>query len=265
MVAWVLAFSVVVGIQVANPAAPRRAIPLDGYSSVPLKTSRKFRGYYWVECEVGGRTVNMIVDTGAPYTVIVPELATRLRLKLGEMWRLSLSGGLKGEAHPSAARLKVGAVDRDSFPIQVLDLSELLAGTQEAYGVVFSGLIGADFLDDYHAVVDFRGRRLLLWDAPAADAVALRGEWRATGLTLRGIVRDGHPSLSNTRFVVDGKRFTLNTGAARLAGTLAPVPGEGVGRLAVSDLTDHGHPRPGAHTYYYEVRGDRLRVLPRPV
>jgi uncharacterized protein (TIGR03067 family) len=262
MVAWVLTLGMTAGVLTAD--ASRRAIPLDGYSAVPLKTSGRYWMTYWVECEVGGRPVKLIVDTGAAYTVIVPELATLLGLKLGKSWRLSWAGGIKSEARPSAVRVKVGTADRDAFPVQVIDLSDVFAGSQGVDGIEFAGLLGADFLDEHNAILDFRGRRLLLRDVQAEDAAALQGEWRATGLTHRGVVRDGHWSVKKSRFVVTGTRFSLDTGTARFAGAITLLPGDQPRRLVVPNLTDGGQAVPGSHTFFYEIRGDTLRLLMGP-
>jgi predicted aspartyl protease len=81
----------------------RRVIPTDSYISVPLHSSRT-KGHIWVECEVSGCRVKLVVDTGAGPTHIVPGVAARLGLRLGPPAEGVLANGSKAESRAAEVR-----------------------------------------------------------------------------------------------------------------------------------------------------------------
>src|SRR5438874_13653406 len=108
MIALTAALMTSAGLLCLPPRVVRRPIPTDSYTSVPLKSGRT-KGHIWVECEVGGRTVNLVVDTGAGQTCIVPGLAARLNLRLGPLGQGLLADGSRVETRPAEVSLKLGA------------------------------------------------------------------------------------------------------------------------------------------------------------
>jgi uncharacterized protein (TIGR03067 family) len=244
------------------PGAGPPAIPTDSYTSVRLRPNRT-KGHMWVECDVGGRTVNLVVDTGAGQTCIVPALAARLGLPLGPPVQTTLANGSKVESRPAQVCLKVGAVARDPFPVAVMDLSAILDGLQQTEGVEFAGLLGADFLGTHEAIIDLRNRRLYLRDSPVVDRAALQGPWRATGAVHHGRARDD-VRVKAARVEVNGAQFTFRSRDLCCSGTLTLDTGEYPRRLDLSGVELDGRSvLGGSHAFAYEVRGDRLRLLMR--
>jgi uncharacterized protein (TIGR03067 family) len=239
----------------------RRAIPTDSYTSVPLESNRS-KGHLWVECEVCGRAVKLVVDTGAGQTFIAPALAARLGLRLGPPVQAFFADGRKTEYRPAEVNLKLGTMTWDAFPVAVMDVSPVLAGLQKVEGVEFAGLLGVDFLGTHDAIIDIRNRRLYLRDTPAEDRAALQGRWRATEVVHHGRARDD-ARIKEARVEVSGAQFTFRSRDLTCSGTLDLDTGERPRRLDLSDVNLDGQPVPGSHAFAYEVRGDRLRLLMR--
>src|SRR5947199_9473620 len=99
MIALTAMVVVSVGLVGLPQGGARRAIPTDSYASVPLQSTRA-KGHLWVECEVCGRPVRLVVDTGAGQTFIVPALAARLGLRPGPPAGAFFADGRKTEYKP---------------------------------------------------------------------------------------------------------------------------------------------------------------------
>src|SRR5438067_10866515 len=212
--------------------AARRAIPTDSYTSVPLRSGRT-KGHTWVECEVCGRPVKLVVDTGAGQTLIVPTLAARLGLRLGPPVRAVLPNGSKAESRAANVGLRVGDITREPFPVAVMDLSAILDALRQAEGVEFAGLLGADFLGTQDAIIDLRNRQLHLRDTPAEDRATLQGRRRAAGMVYHGRVLDDE-RMKQARFEVIRNRFTFRSLDSECCGTLDLDTGEFPRRMNLS-------------------------------
>ncbi|MGH9789941.1 MAG: retropepsin-like aspartic protease [Candidatus Acidiferrales bacterium] len=112
-----------------------------------------------IQAEVNGKSVRLLVDTGASQTILDAQLLglTNLDLKIS---RFSSSGpGLRGEAVWAQARLKLGARTWHEQRVVAMNLEQLAS----RYGQPVHGLLGQDILRQFARVtIDFRTRTLIL-------------------------------------------------------------------------------------------------------
>lgn len=101
------------------------------------------------------RTVqtNMILDTGASFTVITHQLAGRLGLKPTRRVSLVTANGTVGAPMAPLGSLKVGEAEATNLTVVIQDFSPTVA---------LGGLLGLDFLSRYHTSIDSRRQLLVL-------------------------------------------------------------------------------------------------------
>ncbi|HTM21983.1 MAG TPA: aspartyl protease family protein [Kofleriaceae bacterium] len=119
---------------------PGQAVPARFDSWVPSLSAR-------VD---GGDPVDLLVDTGAPYTL------------------------LDREAFPALPEGE-GEVDLDAFALHFPGLSVLVADVLPGAGDLWQGLIGGELLDHFAFTIDYRGEQLWLdeqWRGPPPGAPA---------------------------------------------------------------------------------------------
>jgi predicted aspartyl protease len=118
---------------------------------VPIQTN----GSAVIVPVVLNRTVqtNMILDTGASFTVVSQQLAGRLGLKSTRRVSLVTANGIVGAPMAPLGSLKVGDAEAANLTVVIQDFSPI---------PTLGGLLGLDFLSRYHTSIDSRRQLLIL-------------------------------------------------------------------------------------------------------
>lgn len=131
----------------------------ESLGAVPLQRTRL--GLIWVQAEIDGQFLRLIVDTGANRTLLDKSAADRLGVDVSSA-TLEVAGCIADAAsEASAGVLRLGTVAVSLEAIAVLDLSPM---TQKL-GESVDGIIGADLLGATACVIDY-GRGELKLNAP---------------------------------------------------------------------------------------------------
>lgn len=111
-----------------------------------------------IECVLGNDTVNMIVDTGAEYTLIDSKYFQKNQDNFQVMNEIETQFfGIGGVLETEAAKVINAKTSLGIMTLIEQDLSNVIASMPE-YNVV--GLIGSDFLKSRNYVVDYKVRKI---------------------------------------------------------------------------------------------------------
>lgn len=238
----ILGFLSVPAPVIARSDPPPSGSDRAGYVAVPLEPNRR-GGHVWVRAETGGHALLLVVDTGAPNTSL--DLATARRLGL------KLSPGIEAPTAIDAKLsfqiaelpdLRVGSVRRSRTPILVADWSPIVRRLKEVYGVDIDGILGADLLDAYGAVIDYRTRTLYLYDPAAPDLERLQGGWVGTTAVLAGDPAPDPESVRAARLTVRGVSYRYEAGGTILTGVIQLSPT--THQFTLTDVLIDGRPTP---------------------
>lgn len=133
-----------------------------GYTEIPLALNAA--GHFELRAKVNGQDARFVLDTGASSTCIGRDAAPRL--KLNPIRTKGLAAGL-GSANVSVSlvglsALAIGPFEIGKCTVSVIDLSHVNAGLRAAGGAGVDGVLGADLLNKYFAVIDFKNAKLYL-------------------------------------------------------------------------------------------------------
>jgi hypothetical protein len=144
-----------------------------GYTEIPVKTGGS---HLYVPVTFGNRTGYMVIDTGAPNTLVDANAVEGLKyLRFGT--RLAF-GDIGGNA-TDVTRLKVNDMRVGAFPIptQEVALSDLAVMRSHAKSVgagPFFGILGQEILAYYVGIIDCGQLRLFLRLDPVVEAARKR-------------------------------------------------------------------------------------------
>lgn len=111
-----------------------------------------------IECVLGNDTVNMIVDTGAEYTLIDSKYFQENQDNFHVMNEIGTQFfGIGGVLETEVAKVINAKTSLGVMTLIEQDLSNVIASMPE-YNVV--GLIGSDFLKSRNYVVDYKVRKI---------------------------------------------------------------------------------------------------------
>lgn len=111
-----------------------------------------------IECVLGNDTVNMIVDTGAEYTLIDSKYFQENQDNFQVMNEIGTQFfGIGGVLETEVAKVINAKTSLGVMTLIEQDLSNVIASIPE-YNVV--GLIGSDFLKSRNYVVDYKVRKI---------------------------------------------------------------------------------------------------------
>ena len=111
-----------------------------------------------IECVLGNDTVNMIVDTGAEYTLIDSKYFQENQDNFQVMNEIGTQFfGIGGVLETKVAKVINAKTSLGVMTLIEQDLSNVIASMPE-YNVV--GLIGSDFLKSRNYVVDYKVRKI---------------------------------------------------------------------------------------------------------
>jgi hypothetical protein len=132
-----------------------------GFSRVRMRESVGSNLY--VPGTINGTKARLMVDTGAPGTVLHSHFVARMRIPTEKTQFLSVLLNLSESRLHSAniTRFSVGSMNLRSSRVGVINLSGIIHdGLNDSRPVV--GLLGCQMLRDYHAIIDFGTKSLYL-------------------------------------------------------------------------------------------------------
>ena len=204
---------------------------------------------------LNGQSALLIVDTGAPLTVLDRQFYRGASSKTTTIKEADLPPGLqkKTEANGQPAEvgyidsLKSGAMDFGKGPVIVTDLSGTVARYNNAHPQnIVAGLMGEDILHRYSAIIDWR-RRGIYFNTDPSKRIKVGPALVAAGWTAVPMATGNgrHFFVSAT---VSGKpvRLLVDTGAQFTTFTEGVVPlniiynrdnGTSIGHLAATTMT----------------------------
>ena len=147
-----------------NPTVPGRIPGIDyrGYRAVPMHVSQGFNLY--VDGSLNGKKAKLMVDTGAFATLLNTGFVRRMKIPLRDTpYRSSgVNLGHRGVQVATISRFSVGSMDMRSNDVGVMNMDGLIHdGLLDATPPV-AGLLGAEILRRYHAIIDFGTNTLYL-------------------------------------------------------------------------------------------------------
>ncbi len=105
-------------------------------------------------------TAKLAIDTGAPGTVISPELAKKIGLFDDEQGRLQVMAGGIGGAAPAVRSvvdtIQVGGAKIDFVPVTIIT----------SISTAFEGLLGLDFVSSYNVTIDAKRKVVVFEELP---------------------------------------------------------------------------------------------------
>jgi hypothetical protein len=162
--------------------------------------------HIYLDAEVNGKKVRMLLETGSPITFVSEEIAPSLGAKPGAQVMLNGGGAKTAPAHlTSLGTLQVGAKTFKDVRAMITSFTDI----NRRSGSHFDGLLANDITSQFVLDIDYPARRIRLWD-PATF------RYEGKGSTLPATY-DGHYKVEGT-IKVGGKaitsKFTLDTGAS---------------------------------------------------
>jgi clan AA aspartic protease (TIGR02281 family) len=166
----------------ASPSALKTFLEHEGYGGSPLQ--RRLGNHLFATTIINGRRTALLIDTGAPFTLLDRESVRSLNLPVREA-RLIVTGvtGLSERAGIAAiATLKMGNCTFVNVPIAVADTADINA----IRGPHLDGLFGAHEMSKFGMIIDCT--RQMIYVNPKGPSAA-SSQKLAQFLTGRGFTR----------------------------------------------------------------------------
>jgi hypothetical protein len=112
-----------------------------------------------------GTSGRWVVDTGASRTVFDKNAEDKYTVASGETDRLHTAGIGVNPVETSVACLSsfsLGKLQVENMKVALIDLSHINTLYSGAANLQICGMLGSDFLMKYHAVIDYRKKKMLL-------------------------------------------------------------------------------------------------------
>jgi hypothetical protein len=134
-----------------------------GYSKISMERSRI--RHFLIKSRLNGKNGKFILDTGASHTVVDEKAASKFGMKFVQK-KSSKAAGL-GTSELSVRLSKGNKLSLDSFLIEnlkisVMDLSHVNRALSRFGAGKVEGVIGADILKKYKAIIDYNEEALYL-------------------------------------------------------------------------------------------------------
>ena len=119
-----------------------------------------------IETEVNDRKCRLLIDTGASRTVFdrtrIFNYVEEVELEDHE----KLSTGLGTDSMPTSStnlnQFKIGKINIKNFHAILLDLTHVNSSYEKMGFSPIDGVLGSDVMNKYHAVIDYKKKRLTL-------------------------------------------------------------------------------------------------------
>ena len=133
-----------------------------GFTAVPLRVNAV--GHFELAAEVNGRSVRLLLDTGASHTVLATPSAARLGLRTTPS--AERAGGVGASDHATETtqldELRLGAVRLRGVTAWTFDLAHVNTALEARGGTPIDGALGGDVLRPAEAVIDYARATLYL-------------------------------------------------------------------------------------------------------
>lgn len=134
-----------------------------GFNKIPLVKS-KVR-HFEIKAKLNGIQGKFILDTGASHSVVDEALIQKFNMKL--LKKKSNNAGGLGASKFSVKHSNGNLVSFKNFTIDkrkilVMDLSHVNAALSNNGAGKVDGVIGADILNKYNAIIDYKGKAIFL-------------------------------------------------------------------------------------------------------
>jgi len=135
----------------------------NGFVKIPLIKNKI--GHFQIKAKINGKTGKFILDTGASATVVNNSAAVKFKLKLQN--KKSRNAGGLGESKMVVRqsinnKITLGNFKAENYKISLLDLSHVNKSLTNNGAGTIDGVIGADILKKYNAIIDYKGKALYL-------------------------------------------------------------------------------------------------------
>lgn len=193
---------------------------------------RLYRGHFMVEIDINGRSLPMMVDSGAQHSTITPTMAQALGLETNERHRVRVRG-VGGLSQPTlavtASRLTFGNSQRLGYDLTV---AEIARAGEDGDPQAPAGLLAADLLSSYDVELDFPKQTMTLYLASSVSRCAgdfvpwssahdrIDAVHSAENALLIPVVLESHPVLA---LVDTGAQRSLVSHDAALAAGVDPA------------------------------------------
>jgi hypothetical protein len=217
-----------------------------GYTPLTLKRAGN---EFYVSCKLDGRSANLIVDTGAGWTVVGSGILKSLGLRLtkGEENVYGMMG-LAGK-NIKAGEIKdfrVGPYQAGAHLVSAWDFSQFASGVK---GLSMDGLLGIDFLRRHQAVIDcFRMHLFLNPPSAPSTSAALSAGLKAGGCTEIPMTPISHRGLT-VPARINGRSgyLVVDTGAANTLLSQNAIAGLNMRLASPTSFGKLGAPDVGKH------------------
>lgn len=120
-------------------------------------------GNLYVRGSINGTKARLMVDTGAPGTLLHSQFVIRMKIPTQKTRFSSIGVNLpESRLHlAEISNLSVGSMNMQSSRVGVINLTRVIHGELDATPPV-AGLLGSQMLHDYHAIIDFGTKSLYL-------------------------------------------------------------------------------------------------------
>ena len=135
-------------------------IPID---IVTLGEDNSF--HLFVSGNIDGIDYDLLIDTGASHSIFDATLIPEVPVSETEKQEIQSAGIHAGELKSSIGyikKFKLGNLKRVKWTVVLIDLSHVNDLYKKFTDKRVAGLIGSDFLLMYHAMIDYKKRRLIL-------------------------------------------------------------------------------------------------------
>ena len=200
-------------------SCPKQPVGLSSFGDV-VRLQATPAGHLLVQADANGTPIWLVVDTGATGSYLTRQAATRLKLKvMSEGKDVIVADGRRASSlYHFLPRLTIGRCTSYRLSIGAADL-DLVGRVAADLGIVVDGVLGADILRRFNAVIDYHDRTMRLDPIWADHLTAMQGDWAATAFE-----DDGNPldylkrdNFRGIRLKVRGDLMTLDLGAVNLS------------------------------------------------
>lgn len=133
-----------------------------GFHSVPMHVTDGYNLY--VDGTINGTPAQLMIDTGAFTTLLHRSFVRRMKIPMHDTQYSSAAVNMsqRGVKVARIRRLSVGSVFLTEHNVGVIDLNGLIHGELLGAARPVAGLLGSEFFQRQHCIIDFGARRLYL-------------------------------------------------------------------------------------------------------
>jgi uncharacterized protein (TIGR03067 family) len=152
-----------------------------GYSKVELVG---LLGHHCLTVKIAGHTASLVIDTATQRTMLHPKTAEKAKLSMPDKYERRI--GIGGETKVRLATLSSYSLGKlAGVPVDVEVEDDPIIFDEKRGGLKADGLLGADILEYYSAVIDYSGPAVYFIE-PWRKEKRLQGKWLAKSCVQSG-------------------------------------------------------------------------------